>query len=95
MTDLADSTIVNSLALTACKAVRARLNADYVKYHTWAKVGAENGISGGMAYRVAVQGYQPRDMQIRNILGLPPLDTRLCAELLELLLNMPPLWTGD
>lgn len=80
--------VVTSLALTACNAVRARLNADYDKYHTWAKVGAENGVSGGMAYRVAVQGYQPRDMKIRNILGLPPLDIRTCAELMELLVNL-------
>ena len=36
-------------------------------------MGAEIGISGGMAYRVATSDYEPRDNAIRKLLGLPQL----------------------
>jgi hypothetical protein len=38
---------------------------------TWDAVGVSLGISGGMAYRVALQGYEPKDPRIRQSLGLP------------------------
>ena len=40
---------------------------------TWSAVGAEIGITGGMAYRVAVQDYEPQKSSIRAALGLPVL----------------------
>lgn len=36
---------------------------------SWRKVGAELGISGGMAHRVA-HGYDPKDPRIRSKLGM-------------------------
>jgi len=38
---------------------------------SWRKVGAEIGVTGAMAYRVAKEGYQPRDPEVRARLGMP------------------------
>ena len=43
----------------------------YERLGTWRSVAASLGISGGMAYRVALQGYEPHDPAIRKALGLP------------------------
>lgn len=39
---------------------------------TWKAVGAKYGISAGMAYRIAVQGYRPASRAIRSKLPTPP-----------------------
>lgn len=52
--------------LTRCNAIRRYLLAEYGRNDTWAAVGAKLGISGGMAYRVAVRGYWPRDRGIQR-----------------------------
>lgn len=57
-------------SVTACNAVSSQLAADYVSLHSWRAVGALYGVSPGMAYRVATQGYEPKDAVIRGRLGL-------------------------
>jgi len=77
-------------ALKACNATRGRLLAMYEELQHeggWRAVGEALGVSGGMAYKVAREGYQPRDPEIRAKLGLPALNDRLAAELLEAMLN--------
>lgn len=60
--------------LTARNTVQAGLLADYARLQDWQKVGGKKGVSGGMAYRVAVHGYEPRANRIRASLGLPALE---------------------
>lgn len=57
--------------LTPRNAISKRLLERYAVLLTWSAVGAEIGISGGMAYRVAVQAYEPHRASIRAALGLP------------------------
>ena len=63
---------------------------------SWRKVGAEFGISGGMAHRIARRGYLPKSRIIRRRLklvksGLPRLDRcKLALELLGLLNGPAP-----
>lgn len=57
--------------LTTGNTVQERLRARYGALQDWKAVGAENGVSGGMAYRVATSDYEPRDNGIRSKLGLP------------------------
>lgn len=52
--------------LTAVTPISSVLLSAYGHLSTWKAVGAEIGISGGMAYRVAVQGYEPHDPVIRR-----------------------------
>lgn len=51
--------------------VRREVNRLYGKLKNWRTVGAEMGISGGMAYRIGVDGYEPKEPAIRVKLGLP------------------------
>lgn len=51
-------------------AVRREVKRLYRELGNWRAVGAALGISGGMAYRIGVHGYKPRDAQIRSRLGL-------------------------
>jgi hypothetical protein len=60
--------------VTDYNAVRARLLELYDELHTWRAVGASQGISGAMAFRIATEYYEPRDQDIRARLGLPALD---------------------
>ena len=53
--------------------VRRDIQNRYKKLQNWRAVGAALGISGGMAYRIAVDGYEPKDVQIRLQLGLAAL----------------------
>lgn len=46
--------------------------------HSWAQTGREYGITGGMAFRIAKQSYDPINEMIREKLGLPPLPCRKC-----------------
>jgi len=74
-------------AVTACNTARSRLLKLHRQLGSWRKVGAEIGVTGAMAYRVATHGYQPRDPEIRARLGLPLLTESLCADLLTLLIS--------
>jgi len=56
---------------TACNAIQTRLFELYDHLHSWRAVGLELEISGAMAWRVANQGYEPKDPEIRAKLGLP------------------------
>ena len=48
---------------------------------SWEKTGNDYNLSGGMAYRIAMQGYEPKDNHIRAALGLPPmLPAPACAK---------------
>jgi len=61
------------MTVTAGNGIRAKLREEYqrqVGSGGWRAVGTVFGISGGMAYRVAVQGYEPRDGEIRKRLGM-------------------------
>jgi hypothetical protein len=56
----------------------------YKKLGNWRAVGREFGVSGGMAYRIAVDGYEPKEARIRVRLGLaamvPAPACRVCGE---------------
>ena len=43
----------------------------YRRLGNWRAVGREFGISGGMAFRMAMQKYEPKKAAIRVKLGLP------------------------
>jgi hypothetical protein len=51
-------------------AVRRNVRKAYKRLKTWRAAGAEFEITGGMAYRIAVDGYEPKDPKIRVKLGL-------------------------
>ena len=60
--------------------LRVRIKGAYLarrnardEHRTWREVGDQYGISGGMAYRIAVDGYEPKDPHIRFTLCLPAL----------------------
>lgn len=61
--------------MTTISILRRKLNQSHQKLQRggWRLVGAEFGISGGMAYRIAVDGYEPKEPHIRLKLGLPAL----------------------
>ena len=76
--------MANQYVVTARDALAVRLEACHGSYISWRKVGAEFGISGGMAHRIARRGYLPKDRVIRKRLGLvspraPRLDRRRLA----------------
>lgn len=54
--------------------IRRELQKAYKKAKNcggWRAVGREFGITGGMAFRIAMRGYEPRDPVIRTRLELP------------------------
>lgn len=53
--------------------VRHNIQKSYKKLHNWRKVGAEFGVTSGMAFRIATQDYEPKSPHVRHILGLPTL----------------------
>ncbi len=57
--------------VTENNTIRNRLQADYDLLGTWKAVGAKYKVSSGMAYRVAVYGYEPHKASIRAALDLP------------------------
>jgi hypothetical protein len=50
-----------------------KLQKAYQKIENWRKVAAQFGISSGLAYRIAKQGYEPKQPHLRHKLGLPAL----------------------
>ena len=56
---------------TPCKGIQARVKELYGVLGSWPKVGAKLGVSPAMAWRVAKQGYEPKDPEIRKKLGFP------------------------
>lgn len=58
------------VAVTKNNAIARGLWRDYARLKTWKAVGAEKGVTGGMAFRVA-HGYDPKSPAIRSALGLP------------------------
>lgn len=45
----------------------------YKRLKNWRAVGREFQITSGMAYRIAMDKYEPKDPHIRYLLGLPAL----------------------
>jgi len=45
----------------------------YKRLGTWQRVGDKFGISRGLAYRIGVEGYNPKMPHLRATLGLPAL----------------------
>lgn len=64
--------------------VRRDLKKAYTLLRTWRAVGDAFGISGGMAYRIVEDKYEPKDAHIRVKLGLPAMAPapvcRVCGE---------------
>ena len=53
------------------KQVSEKLREDYSELKSWNWVARMNGISKGMAWRIARKGYEPKDWNIRARLDLP------------------------
>jgi len=51
--------------------IRRELRKAHRKLHTWRAVGREWDLNCGMAYRIAMDRYEPKDARIRVKLGLP------------------------
>jgi hypothetical protein len=62
------------VSLTARNVLGNALVALHGELGSWKAVGDKLGVSGGMAYRVAMQGYEPRAPSIRKSLGFPVTD---------------------
>ena len=66
--------MVKRVSVTTYNAVRRDLQRSYVSHKGvdgWRGVAGDFGISKPMAYRIAVDGYEPKDPHIRAALGLP------------------------
>jgi hypothetical protein len=59
--------------VTDCNTIRKRLLKDYDTLGTWEKVGQKWGLNRGLAFMIAVKGYEPKNPHLRNQLGLPSL----------------------
>ena len=69
-----DDQVVLKVSVTAYNTIRRRLAREYEHLYQkggWRAVGAAYGITAGMAWRIARQGYEPKDALIRVKLGLP------------------------
>jgi len=53
------------------KQVSRKLREDYSDLESWSWVARVNGITKGMAWRIARKGYEPKNWNIRERLGLP------------------------
>lgn len=74
--------MTKTTALTARNAFAAELREYHGACSSWRLTGKEFGISGGMAYRIAMQGYWPRSRVIRAKLPRPPAKPRIRYKLL-------------
>jgi len=53
------------------------LRKSHEKTHSWDKTGKAFNITGGMAFRIAINGYDPANPQTRKALGL---GLRICPK---------------
>jgi len=61
--------------------LRREIRKAYKIEQNWRRVAAEFGISAGMAWRIAREGYEPRDVDIRLRLRLPAyVQVAVCAK---------------
>ena len=51
--------------------VAQKLTDLYEELGTWHKVGEQYGVSRTVAWRIAKDGYEPKDNATRRLLGLP------------------------
>lgn len=57
--------------ITTHNITQDRLCADYQHNTSWEDVGRIYGVSAGLAYKIAVQGYEPKSPELRRKLGFP------------------------
>ena len=46
--------------------IQKRLISDYRHIHSWDKIGALYGVSGALAFQVAMNGYEPKNPILRQ-----------------------------
>jgi len=63
--------MTSNTSFTACKAIQERLKEDYRVLHSWIAIGRKYNVSPAMAWRIANEGYEPKDDVIRDKLGFP------------------------
>jgi len=51
--------------------IRREVRRAYRRLRNWRAVAAELGMTSGMAYRIGMDGYEPKEAKIRARLGLP------------------------
>jgi hypothetical protein len=61
----------NFPVVTVRNNVQKRLIWDYRHIHSWSGVGAVYGVSGALAFQVAMNGYEPKNPILRQKLGFP------------------------
>jgi hypothetical protein len=61
------------MSYTALKNLQHELMLSHAMLSNWRKVGEKFGVRHPIAYRIAMQGYEPKDEHIRAILNLPVL----------------------
>lgn len=59
-----------NIDVTGNSKVQKRLINDYAHLRTWRGVGSLYDVSSGLAYRVAIHGYEPKLASLRKKLGL-------------------------
>jgi len=69
--------MVQKPSLTGRNVLGNALVALHGELGSWRAVGERLGVSGGMAYRVAMRGYEPKAPNIRRSLSLPVLSDLL------------------
>jgi hypothetical protein len=50
-----------------------KMRSEHKRLDSWRETGKAFRISGGMAYRIAKEKYEPKNPHIRHVLGLPAL----------------------
>lgn len=53
-----------------------KLNDLYEELGTWERVGKQFGVSRTVAWRIAKEGYDPKNKDVRSKMGLPEIVTR-------------------
>jgi hypothetical protein len=83
---------VKNVSVTACNKpgkgimrkfgdIRHEVKKAYRRLGNWRAVGKEMGITGGMAFRIGMRKYEPKEAKIRARLGLPAFGRApVCAE---------------
>ena len=57
---------------SALASIQRTLLADYRELGTWEEVGKKWGCNRGLVYRIAKQGYEPVNLELRRKFGFPP-----------------------
>jgi len=75
----------NNTQTPATKALAKALRKSHRETHSWLKTAIQHNITAadgtpnkGMAYRIARDGYEPKDQQLRTRIGLPVVECPTC-----------------